>query len=66
MPNIFRSHLKMPSIYNWSKIDIISLCDTLGITCEFEGYGFVASQSIQKGELITPDSILKVSLKSEL
>ena len=56
----------MPSIYNWSRTDVISLCNLLGIDYSFEGYGFVKEQSIPKGNIVTKDLNLEVVLKSKL
>lgn len=60
------SSIKMPSINKWSRTDILSLCELLNISCEFEGYGFATSQSILKDEQITENSVLKVKLDSKI
>lgn len=56
------SNLVMPDISNWSRYDVIKLCEFLGIECSFDGYGYVASQSISAGTTINKDSKLEVLL----
>lgn len=60
------TQIKMPDIYNWSRIDVSSLCEILGITCKFDGYGFVTNQTIPAETIITKELSLEVTLKSKL
>ena len=54
----------MPNIINWSRYDIIKLCEFIGIEYSFEGYGYVTSQSIKSGTLIEESSKLEVLLEN--
>jgi len=60
------TNISMPSIYGWSRQEIIMLCDLLNIKCEFEGYGYASTQSIGIGTNIIGDEILKVSLTNRV
>lgn len=55
----------MPNIIGWSKKDVQTLCSMLNINCTFNGYGYVVSQSISEGSLITKDLILDVALSDK-
>lgn len=59
-------NIVMPNIKKWSYKDVTLLCDLIDIECTFEGYGYVASQSILTNELLTNDSKLHVILKSDI
>lgn len=52
----------MPDISNWSRYDVIKLCEFMRIEYSFDGYGYVASQSIKKGTKIDENSKLEVLL----
>ena len=52
----------MPDITDWSRYDVLKLCELLKIPCSFEGYGYVASQSIKAGTKIDENSKLEVLL----
>ena len=52
----------MPNISNWARYDVIKLCEFIGIEYSFEGYGYVASQSIKPGAKIDENSKLEVLL----
>lgn len=56
----------MPSIYGWSRKEIITLCDLLNIKYEFEGYGYANSQSIAVGTKIGGEETLKVTLVNQV
>ncbi|MCM1371331.1 MAG: penicillin-binding protein [Clostridium sp.] len=56
-------NIKMPNILKWSKKDVITLCDMLGINVEIEGYGYVISQSIEANSSLKKEETLKVVLK---
>ena len=52
----------MPNISNWSRYDVIKLCEFIGMEYSFDGYGYVASQSIKQGSKIDKNSKLEVLL----
>jgi len=52
----------MPNIYNWSRYDVVKLCELLNIEYSFDGYGYVASQSIKEGTKIDNNYKLEVLL----
>lgn len=52
----------MPDITNFSRYDVIKLCEFMGIECSFDGYGYVISQSINAGTNIDKNSKLEVLL----
>ena len=52
----------MPNIYNWSRYDVIKLCEFLKIEYSFEEYGYVVSQSIKAETVIDAKSKLEVLL----
>ena len=52
----------MPNISNWSRYDVIKLCEFIGIEYSFDGYGYVASQSIKTGTRIDKNCKLEVLL----
>ena len=52
----------MPNIYNWSRYDVIKLCEFIGLEYSFEGYGYVISQSINPKTSINNNSKLEVLL----
>ena len=56
------SNYTMPNISNWSRYDVIKLCEFIGIEYSFDGYGYVASQSIKEGTKIDENSKLEVLL----
>ena len=56
------SEYTMPDITNWSRYDVVKLCEFMNIECSFEGYGYVTSQSIKKGNKIDENSKLDVLL----
>ena len=56
------SNYKMPNINNWSRYDVIKLCEFMGIECSFEGYGYVVSQNINEGTMIDQNSKLEILL----
>ncbi len=60
------SEYKMPSIESWSKSDVTTLCQILGIKLESEGYGYVSEVSIQEGEKIEKNMTLKVKFTSKM
>ncbi len=55
----------MLNIIGWSKNDVISLCNLLNISYEFEGNGYVTSQSIVSGTTIAEDTNIKVTFEAK-
>ena len=55
----------MPSIIGWSKKDVQTLCNMLDISCTFNGYGYVTSQSINEGTTLNNDLKLDVALSDK-
>lgn len=56
------SKYTMPDISNWSRYDVIKLCEFMGLEYSFEGHGYVASQSIKVGTVIDENSKLEILL----
>ncbi|MBR6690606.1 MAG: penicillin-binding protein [Bacilli bacterium] len=52
----------MPNISNWSRYDVIKFCEFVDIEYSFDGYGYVASQSIKAGTKLDKDIKLEVLL----
>ena len=47
---------------NWSRYDASKFCSLTGIECTFEGFGYVASQSIKEGTKIIESTKLDIKL----
>ena len=54
---------KMPNIKDWSKSDVTTFAELVGINVTFEGYGFVKEFSINKNTVIDKSSTLHVVLE---
>ncbi len=59
------SNVKMPNIIGWSRQDTIGLFKLIGMEYSVDGYGFVTSHSIKKGETINKDSSINITLGSK-
>lgn len=55
-------NIKMPNVIGWSRSDIVNLCNLLDLNYEFEGYGYVTAQSMEKDSPIKKGDTLKVTL----
>ena len=55
----------MPNMTGWSRKQVMNLCNLLNIKCNFEGYGYVTSQSIARNTIITNDMELNVVLSNK-
>ncbi len=55
--------LTMPDITDYSVNDVKTLANMMNLKYEIEGYGYVNYQSIPPGTVITPESVLKVTLE---
>ena len=53
----------MPNIKDWSKSDVTTFAELVGINVTFEGYGFVKEFSINKNTVIDKSSTLHVVLE---
>ena len=53
---------KILDFTNWSKSDVSRYCLLAHINCNFNGYGYVVSQSIEPGEIVLQDTVLGVEL----
>lgn len=56
----------MPNILNWSKREVIYLMDKIGIEYKLNGNGYVISQSINEGTIITRELKLEAELKNKI
>lgn len=56
---------KMPNITGFSKKEVEVLANLLNIKYKIKGYGYVTSQSIASGSLITNDQTLEVNLENK-
>ncbi len=54
----------MPNLYNWSRKDIVRFFDLCHLAYQIEGYGFVVSQSIPAGTVITDDMVVTLTLEA--
>lgn len=57
------TEITMPSVINWSRNDIIKLCELLNIEYKFNGNGYAVSQSIKENSKI--EGILEVTLENK-
>lgn len=55
---------KLIDLTNWSKSDVSRYCNLLGITCNFEGYGYVTNQSIESGTNVSSETVLDIKLEN--
>lgn len=56
------TNITIPNFYNWSKYEVSKYCEFVGISCTFDGYGYVVSQSITEGNNIDKNSSLEILL----
>lgn len=61
--NTNSSKYEMLNIKGWSRSDVISYANFLGIDVIFEGNGYVSDFNVKVGEEITNDTILNVKLE---
>ena len=55
----------IPDMTNWSMGDVKTYCTLTKLKCEFNGYGYVISQSFPAGSPITIDSTIQFELKEK-
>lgn len=53
----------MPNVIGYSKSELDLLCKLLNIPFKHTGEGYVVSQSIKEGEIITEESLLEVTME---
>lgn len=56
------TNIVMPDITNWSRYDVMKLCELIGIEYSFDGYGYVTNQSISAGTVVDKNTKLEVTL----
>lgn len=56
----------MPDMTNWSLNEVKTFCNLTNVTCNFNGYGYVISQSINKDDKITKDTIINFELVDKI
>lgn len=59
------SNIAMPNLSGWSRNEVISLCNMIGLKYKFEGYGYVDNQSIAPNSLLEKNDLLQVTLKQK-
>ena len=59
------SNIAMPNLSGWSRNEVISLCNMIGLKYKFEGYGYVDNQSIAPNSLLKKNDLLQVTLKQK-
>lgn len=59
------SEYKMPYIHNFSRKEVIVLCNMLGIKYKINGYGYVISQNIGENTIINKDMTLEVNMSNK-
>ena len=50
---------------NWSMGDVKTYCTLVGLKCNFNGYGYVTSQSFPAGSPITIDTTIQFELQEK-
>jgi hypothetical protein len=58
-------NITLPSLENWSKKDCINLFNLLKIKYSITGDGFVTSQSVKPGEVVTEGMEIEIELKNK-
>ena len=58
-------NITLPSLENWSKKDCINLFNLLKIKYSITGDGFVTSQSVEPGEVVTEGMEIEIELKNK-
>lgn len=54
----------MPDMTGWSRSEVKTYCNMIGVSFDLNGYGYVVNQSIPKGELLTKESVLTLELNN--
>ena len=52
-----------PDMTNWSRSDVTSFANLIGLSVSFDGYGYVKNPTIEKGETINLNQTLKLTLE---
>ena len=56
------NEVKMPNLEGYSKNEVMTLCNLLGIDYVISGNGYVKNQSIKEGEIVNKESNLEINL----
>ena len=56
--------LKMPNINGWSRSEVDYLCDLLGISVKYDGFGYVKEYNIKEGTILKNGDVLEVKLET--
>ena len=56
------NNISLIDLTNWSKGEASKYCELSNITCNFNGYGYVISQSVESGTLINKETVLNLEL----
>lgn len=57
--------MTMPDITGWSKSDVLKLSEITGKKVSITGSGYVTSQSVKTGKILTDEKEIKVTLKDK-
>lgn len=57
--------ITIPNMTGWSRSEVKAYAALAGISCEFEGHGFVTLQSIPEGTLANAKNVLKITLSDK-
>lgn len=60
------ANITMPNMLNWSSRDALTYCNLTGISCQFNNYGYVSSQSIPTGSNINSKTNLSIDLSTKI
>lgn len=52
-----------PDMTNWSRSDVTSFANLIGLSVTFDGYGYVKNPTVKKGETINLNQTLKLTLE---
>ena len=55
----------MPDITGWSRSEVNTFCNLIGLKVEYSGYGYAKTYSIKKGVKIDLKDTLEVTLESK-
>ena len=55
-------NITIPNMKNWSRYDVSKFCELALIECNFEGFGYVVSQSLKEGTIVNGNTKLDILL----
>jgi len=56
----------LPNLKGWSRKEVLQLFELLNLKYKINGYGYVVSQNIEKGTVITKDMIVEINLENKI